>query len=62
EPLIYAHFHIGSITLMVNVVIANAGSVSLPKDGSEHSYLTLSQGVLTLKDVITGKVIDEIVI
>ena len=40
DALIYGHFHIGSIRRMGNVVIANAGSVSLPKDGSAHTYIT----------------------
>lgn len=62
DALIYGHFHVGSIKRVGDIIIANAGSVSLPKDGSAHSYLTLSEDVLTLKDVVTGDVIAETVI
>ncbi|MDE5616443.1 MAG: metallophosphoesterase family protein, partial [Clostridia bacterium] len=53
----YGHFHTGFITQVGKTVVANAGSVSLPKDGTPSSYLTLDNSVLSLKD-IDGKVID----
>ena len=33
------------------VIIANAGSISLPKNGTKNSYLILDNGSLTLKDL-----------
>ena len=33
----------------------NPGSVSIPKNGSRHSYMTLENGQFTWKDVITGE-------
>ena len=58
DLMCYGHFHTGFITEVDGAVVANAGSVSLPKDGTASSYLTLDNGVLTLKD-IDGKVIDS---
>ena len=58
DLMCYGHFHTGFITEVGNTVVANAGSVSLPKDGTPSSYLTLADGVLALKD-IDGKVIDS---
>lgn len=57
DLLCYGHFHTGFITKVGNVVVANAGSVSLPKDNTPNSYLTLDDGVLSLKD-IDGNLID----
>ena len=57
DALIYGHFHVGNIERdgSSKIVIANAGSVSLPKDGSAHSYLLLEGGRLTLKELGTRK-------
>lgn len=57
DVLIYGHFHTGFIKDKENVVLANPGSVSLPKNGTEKSYLTLNNGVLTLKKLDDGSVI-----
>lgn len=57
DLLCYGHFHTGFITEVGDVVVANAGSVSLPKDNTPSSYLTLDKGTLCLKD-IDGKSID----
>lgn len=49
DAVIYGHFHVGFIKRTGKTVIANPGSVSLPKMNSERGYLLLSDGVLTLK-------------
>lgn len=48
DAVIYGHFHTGFIERKGGVVIANTGSVSLPKDGTENSFLVLEDGKLTL--------------
>lgn len=58
DLLCYGHFHTGFITNVGDVVVANAGSVSLPKDNTKSSYLTLDKGLLCLKD-IEGNLIDS---
>ncbi len=57
DLMCYGHFHTGFITKVGKTVVANAGSVSLPKDGTPSSYLTVEGGVVTLKD-IDGKTVD----
>lgn len=54
SAVIYGHFHTGFIERENGVVFANPGSVSLPKNGTPRSYLTLEEGVLALK-TLEGK-------
>lgn len=58
DAVIYGHFHTGFIEKIDGVTVANAGSVSLPKNGTLSSYLVLENGALTLKD-IDGNVLLE---
>ena len=58
EILIYGHIHQGFIQEKEGYIFANPGSISLPKCGTEHSYLVLDEGIITLKDV-DGNVIQE---
>lgn len=50
DAIIYGHFHTGFIEEKNGVIVANAGSTSLPKNGTANSFLILEDGVLTLKD------------
>lgn len=50
DAIIYGHFHTGFIEEKDGVIVANAGSTSLPKNGTKNSYMVLEDGVLTLKD------------
>ena len=59
DAIIYGHFHTGFIERQNGVVVANAGSTSLPKNNTPNSYMILEDGVLTLKD-LDGKVVDSI--
>lgn len=59
DAIIYGHFHTGFIERQGNIVFANAGSVSLPKNNTPSSYIILENGSITLKD-IDGKEIDKI--
>lgn len=58
DAVIYGHFHMGFIERVGGVVVANAGSCSLPKNGTPHSYIILDGDKLTLK-TIGGEVILE---
>ena len=58
DVMCYGHFHTGFITEVDGVVVANAGSAALPKDNTAHSYLTISDGVISLKD-IDGQIIES---
>ena len=54
DAIIYGHFHTGFIEVKDGVVCANAGSVSLPKNNTENSYIILEDDVITLKN-LNGK-------
>ena len=58
DVMCYGHFHTGFITQVGSVIVANAGSVSLPKDNSARSYLTIQNNVIALKD-IDGNILDR---
>lgn len=58
DAVVYGHFHTGYIERIGGTVYANAGSVSLPKNGTPASYIVLEEDVLTLKD-LDGSVIKE---
>lgn len=54
--LIYGHIHQGFIEEKEGYIFANPGSISLPKGGTEHSYLILDKDQIVLKNV-DGEVI-----
>ena len=59
DCICYGHFHTGFIEEQNGVIIANAGSISLPKNNMAHSYLVLCDGCLILKDE-NGEIIKQI--
>ena len=59
KVVLYGHFHIGFIKEKDGVIIANPGSVSLPKNNSEASYILLANGKLILKSLSSGKILAE---
>ena len=58
EILIYGHIHQCFIQEKEGYLFANPGSISLPKGGTEHSYLILEEDKIILKNV-DGKLIQE---
>ena len=58
DILIYGHIHQGFIKEKEGYLFANPGSISLPKGGTEHSYLILEENQITLKDV-DGRILQE---
>ena len=51
SAIIYGHFHTCFIEQEKGVTIANAGSLSLPKQQTPNSYMILEDGKLTLKTI-----------
>ena len=51
DAIIYGHFHTGFVEKIDGVLVANAGSLSLPKNGTENSYILLEDGKLFLKNL-----------
>ena len=58
DAIIYGHFHTGFIERVNGVIVANAGSVSLPKNDTPRSYILLDGNKLTLK-TLDGEMIKE---
>ena len=58
EIMFYGHFHTGFIEEENCIIFANPGSISLPKNNTEHSYIIFDEEKITLKDV-EGKIIKE---
>jgi putative phosphoesterase len=51
DILLYGHTHIPACEQTESFVYLNPGSVSIPKEGSRHSYMILQDGVFTWKDL-----------
>ena len=51
DILLHGHTHIPVIEDFGGKYYINPGSVSIPKDGSEHSYMMLEDGVFTWKNL-----------
>ena len=58
DVIIYGHLHTGFITKKDNKILANTGSVSLPKNETKNSYILLTDNKIELKD-IDGYVIES---
>lgn len=58
EIMFYGHFHTGFIKEENGIIFANPGSISLPKNNTEHSYIIFEENKITLKDV-DGNIIEE---
>ena len=56
DILLHGHTHVPAWEPFGNGnLYLNPGSVSIPKNGSRHSYMTLENGQFTWKDVTTGE-------
>jgi len=49
--LLNGHFHVPTIESKKGFTYVNPGSISLPKEGSAHSYIVYENGVFTLKQL-----------
>ena len=59
DLLLNGHFHTPCMKELENGgLYVNCGSVSLPKDGTPHSYIVIDNGVLYWKDLETGGIFD----
>ena len=52
--VLYGHTHVPECTEDGNVVLMNPGSVSIPKAGSDYSFMTYENGVFEWKGVFDG--------
>ena len=58
DIMFYGHYHTGFIEEENGIIFANPGSISLPKNNTEHSYIIFDEDKITLKDV-DGEIIQE---
>ena len=59
EILLCGHTHIPKCTPHDGFVYMNPGSVSIPKEGSAHSFMTYENGVFKWIDLETNEVYRE---
>jgi len=58
DIIIYGHLHTGFIMKKGNIILANTGSVSLPKNETKNSYILLTDKKIELKD-LDGNIIES---
>ena len=61
DVVIYGHLHTGFIEKENGVIFANTGSVSLPKNNTQNSYIILEDGKITLKTLENNIVATQII-
>lgn len=54
DVMLNGHTHISAMEDMGDYYYVNPGSASIPKGGTEHSYMTLEDGLFTLKRLADG--------
>ena len=61
DILLHGHTHVPAwMEFGENNLYLNPGSLSIPKENSPHSYMTLENGLFQWKDVETGEVYHEL--
>lgn len=60
DVLFYGHTHIALIETKDGIIIANPGSVSLPKANNSRGYILVNDSQIILFDLLSGKQIKEI--
>ena len=58
DILVYGHLHTGFIIEEYGKIFVNSGSISLPKNNTEHSYLIIDNNEIILKNV-DGNIIEK---
>ncbi|MFA5450351.1 MAG: phosphodiesterase [Clostridia bacterium] len=59
DIFLHGHTHIGFIAEQDGIIVANPGSVTLPKGGTPRSYLTLDEKEIILKELESGLIISK---
>ncbi|MCD7730853.1 MAG: phosphodiesterase [Oscillospiraceae bacterium] len=59
DILIHGHTHVSTIDASGDFVYLNPGSVSLPKEGSEKSYMIYEDGIFSLKNLLTAEIVEK---
>ncbi|MBO6164524.1 MAG: phosphodiesterase [Lachnospiraceae bacterium] len=59
DVLLHGHTHVQVCREHPEYIYMNPGSLSIPKNGSRHGYMTLEAGHFTWKDIDSGEVLME---
>lgn len=59
DVLIHGHTHVHGVFPQEGYVYLNPGSVSLPKEEQQPTYMTYEDGVFQIKELETGKTVCE---
>lgn len=59
DILLHGHTHVSVIREHDDYIYMNPGSLSIPKEGTAHGYMTMENGTFIWKDIETGNVIME---
>ncbi|WP_167957651.1 phosphodiesterase [Anaerosporobacter faecicola] len=59
DILLHGHTHVQALERVEGYYYMNPGSVSIPKNGNENSYMVYENGIYTIKN-LDGKEIDHI--
>lgn len=59
DILLHGHTHVPKCTEHTDYVYMNPGSVSIPKEDSAHSYMTLENGKFLWKNLENGEIYKE---
>ncbi len=51
DILLHGHTHIPECRAVDGITVMNPGSVSIPKNGAPHSYMTMEDGIFAWKDM-----------
>jgi putative phosphoesterase len=60
DVLVYGHEHVGYIKLCEEKIFANSGSLSLPKHGSENSFLEITSKEIVLKELSSQNILQRV--
>ena len=60
DILLHGHTHIQAMEDTENFIYLNPGSVSIPKEGNDHSYMVYEDGIFTIKSLTDGKEISRL--
>lgn len=59
DILLHGHTHVQALKVTENYTYLNPGSVSIPKEGNQNSYMIYEEGKVTIKS-LEGEVIQEL--
>jgi len=58
DVILNGHTHVPACINAENIIYMNCGSVSIPKQNSAHSYMTMQEGIFLWKD-LDGKIFNR---